>query len=304
MRVTRRALSTAIALALAPGGTGLGRAQVRDSAPAPAAPAAPTAPAASPTPSAAGDLTGARTRRVFPGAQPDGDAHWRLTREQALRIPGTRQERSIVIPGTRVSLSRALVVRAQGRRFDVLLWEGSRPEGSRDGGFMDEVAVLGVFPAGGTDPTDVAEVKSDRLTYFGAHPVLALGSGDDAFTLVNHHANAGQPYVDTALFHLREGRLRRIAQVLTMDEMSGCANAFREQLSWRTRAEGTGLPTVLATVELVRAPREFQESCGPRRAPERRERFEDAYRWDAVRDRYVRAAGTMGRLDRWNEARR
>lgn len=247
----------------------------------------------------------ARTQATFAEARTDSDG-WVLTRDKVLRMPGTTRERALLPAGTRLTLDAQWPVRADGVVYDVLLWHGVRPDlpdgSSPDGGFQQDVTVLAVFPAGQTAPQDVAEVQTDRLTFRGNPPLIALGS-EDAFTLVNHHANAGQPYAAESLFHLRGGRLRRIAEVATLGQLGGpCAQTFLERVGWAA-GPGANKPTVKVTVTLTHAPRETREQCTGKPAAERVEQFADEYRWDAARDRYVRVGGTLGALDKWNEAR-
>jgi hypothetical protein len=217
-------------------------------------------------------------------------------------MPGTTRERALLPAGTHLSSPRTRTVRAAGATYLVVLWDAERPSDDAAGGFGDGAAVLAVFPEGSRTPTDVAEVKTDQLTFFGDEPFVALGP-DEGFTIVNHHANAGQPYTDTGLFHVHHGRLRRIAAVLTLSTLSGCAAAFRESLRWRTEPTGGEYPRIVATVDLVRAPAEDQEGCDGPRAGERREHFDDTFEWDAAKQAYVRRGGTLDRLARWNESR-
>lgn len=245
-----------------------------------------------------------RPRQVFGAGQPGPDGAWTLARDKVLRLPGTSRERARLPAGTTLRLTRTLQVKEGGHLHEVLLWEGQRPGGEGDGGFGDEVAVLAVFAAGQAAPIDVAEVKTDRFTGFPNRPLLKLTALDDAFTLHNTHHNAGQPYTEASLFHLRQGRLRRIAVVDLLGEMSGCAKAFDESLEWLTEPDMAPLPIVVARVTLVHAPRASTGGCEGRLPPERREVFEDRWRWDSAKAQYLHQGGTLDRLDRWNDSRR
>jgi hypothetical protein len=221
---------------------------------------------------------------VFPGARADKDGALVLTRERILRQPGTSKERSVLPEGTRISLTKTIKVRAQSKTYEVQMWEGMRPESLDNGGFGDAVAVLAVLPEGAAAPTDVAEVKADRETYLDDKP-LPLGS-DDAFAVSNAHLNAGEDFHVVTLFHLRDGRLRRIA---TENEFSagGCAEPFVDRLRWRTGAQAGPLPNVIAEIETIHAPKEVTKDCEGRRPKERRTLARHVYRWDAGKDRYV-----------------
>ncbi len=253
---------------------------------------------------ATAEATTARAAAVFGPGRAGDDGQWTLATARRLRLPGTSRERADLPAGTRLWAAQALKVRERGAVHDVVMWRGERPDDTGDGGFMNEVAVLAVFAAGQTAPIDVAEVKTDRMTMFGAPPVVRLTPNDDAFTLLNHHANAGQPYTESSLFQLREGRLRRIASVDLLGELSGCAQAFDEIIDWRIEPAGRALPDIVAQVTLIHAPKDATEGCTPRPA-ERRETLADRWRWDAGAGRYQRQpGGSLARIERWNDQRR
>ncbi len=278
---------------------------------------APAAPAkAASAPNAAGataagfelpaSLIAARAQQVFGPLQPDSDGAAAMRETRRLRLPGTSRERADLPAGTRLRLSAAHRVRENGRPHDVMLWHGERPDHAEGGGgFQDEVAVLAVFRAGEAAPIDVAEVKTDRMTYFAEPAVRPLGAQDDAFDLVNHHANAGQPYAEHSLYHLRGGRLRRIVQVDLLGEFGGCAKSFEQTIAWRAEPDASQpLPRIVAEVTLQLAPRVHTEQCHPRPAP-RQQQYSARFRWDAAADRYrAEPGGTLDKLARWNESRR
>jgi len=89
--------------------------------------------------------------------------------------------------------------------------------------------VLAVFQQGSAEPQDVADVKGDTFCSFGEKPELSIGP-DDAFTIVNSHSNSNQGYLDTALFHVHQGRLRRIDSVFTLSVRGLCEKSFEETL--------------------------------------------------------------------------
>lgn len=264
-----------------------------------------TAEAAGAAPASPPALADARARQVFGALQRGDDSEWTMRDSRRLRLPGTSRERADLPAGTRLRLAAVHTVRERGTGHELMLWHGERPDGEADGGFLEQVAVLAVFRRGDPAPIDVAEVKTDRQTYF-AHPaVKPLGPDDDLFEIVNHHANAGQPYAEHSLYHLRQGRLRRIAQVDLLGELSGCAKAFEQWLRWRTEPDADRpLPRIVAEVELVHAPADMTEDCHPR-PRSRSERFQASFRWDPTGDRYRQEpGGTLDRLARWNDQRR
>jgi hypothetical protein len=238
-------------------------------------------------------------RRIFPGASLDQQGTLTLQQDKTLRIPGTTKRRAELPKGTTLSKPDApLFVRSQGRRFMLLTWDGHRPEPSDDGGQGEDVTVLAVFPEGSIEPTDVAEVKQDRVA--GPGGLVSLGD-EDAFTLQNSHTSASQGYTLTDLFHLRDGRLRRIVTgVYMLTNTYGCDESHDENLSWRTEPDGANPPRIIATVELIHAPKEFTADCAGKPKP-RTESFSNSYRWDAAKGQYRDEGGNLDRLYKWNE---
>ncbi|MDS4058414.1 MAG: hypothetical protein RKP73_07565 [Candidatus Contendobacter sp.] len=238
-------------------------------------------------------------RRIFLGAAKDEEENLALTQDKALRMPGTSKTRATLPKGTTLGSPESLDVRSEGKQFKLLLWEGTRPDGGEDGGFGESVAVLAVFPEGSIEPIDVAEIKQDRDTALGKR--INLGD-DDAFTVLNAHHNSNQGYAITDLFHLREGRLRHIANLFTLSSNCCCGESFKEELHWRVEPDGTNLPRIVATIELTQAPKEFTEGCDRKPKPQV-ESFKNVYRWDAMKQRYLHEGGNSSRLDKWNQQR-
>lgn len=223
-----------------------------------------------------------------------------LKEEKTLPIPGTSEDESVLPEGSTLEAPSALNIQSQGKSYVVFLWEGTRSQGDSDTSYAEKVSVLGVFPQNSSVPTDAADVKSDQLTFFGEGALLKLGS-DDAFTLINHHANAGQPYYANTLYHIFNGKLSRIAEIFTLGVMSGGADSFREELQWKVKPGSQGAhPDVIASVLLVHAPAEYQEE-GEEKQKETRETFEETYTWKNSKACYVDSGGNMDRLEAWNE---
>ena len=224
-------------------------------------------------------------RRIFPGGTLDGDT-FELTEDKILRMPGTSKDRADLPAGTTLQAPDSVTIRAQGRRYTLLMWDGERPTSSENGGFGDSIAVLAVFPEGSAEPTDVAEVRQDRETYLIAGGTPTLGP-DDTFTVVNTHLNAGEEFVITSLFHLRDRRLRRIAEVFTESAM-GCTGSVVETPSWKIGAvKGGEYPELISVVDVVKNPAAYTKDCEAPRPKERRLHYEDRYRWDALKKQYV-----------------
>jgi hypothetical protein len=211
-----------------------------------------------------------------------------LTRDRELRMPGTTKVRAELPKDTRLARETAIKVRAQGEVYEVQLWKGTRPDASGEGGFGESVAVLAVYPENAPAPTDVAEVQTDRESYLN-DKLVALG-GDDAFAVFNPHLNAGEDYNLTSLFHLRNGRLRRVDEIATYAaRAANCALSSRQALHWDVAASPTPMPPIVADVETVRAPAEIaKEDCPQRKVAERRTHERTTYRWNARQARYVK----------------
>jgi len=238
-------------------------------------------------------------KRIFPGATLDREDKLVLAGDKQLRMPGTSKDRAELPEGTTLSSPwYPLTVRSQGKTYTVLHWEGERQEHSDNGGWADGLAVVAVFAKDSIEPTDVAEVKQDRDTSLAG--LVNLGD-EDAFMVSSTHSNSAQGYALTDLFHLRDGRLRRIAAgIFTLSDNFGCAKSFDESLSWRTEPDGANPPQIIATVTLTHAPKEFTDGCKGRPQP-RVEVFENRYRWDPARNQYRDAGGNLDRLYKWNE---
>jgi hypothetical protein len=213
------------------------------------------------------------SRDIFPGAKLEPDGTVVLTQEKVLRIPGTSKERTVLAEGTRVAKQESIKVRAQGKMYDVEMWAG------------EDIGVLAVFPAGATAPTDVADVQTDRTPYLGTE-LISLG-GDDAFAVSNSHHNSGESFNQISLFHLRDGRLRRIAVVGANSAVGGCGKSYSDELHWLVEPQEGGLPTIIADVETTHSPKDFPEDCRGRRGKEWREHVRSWYVWDVAKDRYV-----------------
>ncbi|MGB0127908.1 MAG: hypothetical protein WBP72_09735, partial [Rhodocyclaceae bacterium] len=212
-----------------------------------------------------------------------------LTRDAVLRLPGTSKVRAELPAGTRLTRTASLRVRAQGKTHEVELWGGIRADSSGNGGFGESVAVLAVFPEGESAPSDVAEVQTDRETYL-RDKLVSLG-GDDAFEIVNAHLNAGEDHNQISLFHLRQGRLRRIGEInIGAQRGSNCQDAFRQRIHWVVEPKPGALPTIVADVETIHAPMEIvKEDCPDRKHRQSSSHARTTYRWDKARDRYVKA---------------
>jgi hypothetical protein len=252
------------------------------------------------TPVGSGDALAA-AQRLFGNKVDDSISDFVLQHEKVLRIPGTSKTRAVLPTGTRLSEPQAMTVRSQGKTFTLLLWTGERPEApaGNGGGFGDEVAVLAVFPEGSLEASDVAEVKGDRETSFHKGPTLG---DEDAFTVLNAHHNSSQGYLATDLFHLRDGRLRRIDSLFTLSANSGCEQpSFEETLRWRIEPDGVNPPRIVALRDLIHSPKSMQNEDCEHKPKTRVEHFQDSYRWDARQNRYQREGGNSGKLDKWNQ---
>lgn len=229
---------------------------------------------------------------VFPGARADGEGNglFVTTREQVLRQPGTR-ERATLPEGTRITELEAFTVRGEGRRSLVTLWNAAVSVGHPG----ETSWILAVFPEGAGEPTDVVSVQTDVFCDIDDGKLLALGP-DDGFFIRNHHNNSNQSYLDTGLFHVVDGRLRRVAEVFTLEARLDCAHTFFEALSWRVvpGADG-GRPRVGATVRV--SPR---TDCPGGKTVVRPREYKETYRWDPAGRQYRPEGRHFEGLDKFN----
>ena len=220
------------------------------------------------------------------------------TAERVLRRIGTR-ERTILPAGTPLPFFAAIRVRADGRRYEILMIEAESDATEVPGG---GAAAVASFPEGASEPQDVAEVKADRDCFFGGPPFLPLGP-DDGFTIVNHHQNSSQTYLITGLFRIQGGRFQRIDEIFTLSAIGLCENSLQEILTWRTAADGSSpYPRILAAVYVTEGPGEDEDpECRERGIKPRKTVFAETYRWDKARNRYAAIGKGFEALVRLNE---
>ena len=211
------------------------------------------------------------------------------TADKALRQPGTRQR--VTLPaGARIEAAEVLRVRGDGRRNLVILWEAAA-EMETPG----NATVLAVFPEGAVEPTDVVSVQTDTMCDTDDGRLLAVGP-DEAFFIRNGHNNSNQTYLDTGLFHIVDGRLRRIADVFTLAvRADDCRHSFAEALIWKvTPTAGAAYPAVTATVRLIP-----ETGC---RSASKPQAYAETYVWDAANKRFRPKGQGFARLDAFNQA--
>jgi len=215
--------------------------------------------------------------------------------ERVLRRPGTK-ERTVLPEGTKLNSFEAIRVRGDGRRYIVTFWTADDVKDIVGGG----AAILAVFPEGSSEPQDVAEVKSDRFCSI-EDSLFPIGP-DDAFTITNSHHNSSQGYLNTSLFHVHQGRLQRIAEVLTLRNNFTCKDSIEEQLTWRTEPDaGSPYPKVVATVKLTHGiSEEDGGDCPKGKAGFRKEEFSAIRRWDKAKKVFVLEGKGLDALERFN----
>lgn len=246
------------------------------------------------TPVAPGsNLTFARLgQAVFRGvARDEAAGGWAITTEKVLRQPATK-ERVTLPAGARIGSVEFFRVRGGGRTFLVTVWSVAA-QIEYPG---DRATVLAVFPDGAEEPTDVASVQTDVFCSVKYKELLDLGP-DQAFAVYNRHSNSNQSYMDSGLYHIVDGRLRRIASVFTLDVRMDCGNTFFEILRFGVSPRpGSDRPDVTATVAL--SPR---TDCPGGKTSIRPKTFRETYRFDPGQKRYLPLGKGFAALDAWNE---
>jgi hypothetical protein len=229
---------------------------------------------------------------LFKGATGNPDSGELTTVEdKVLRQPGTKAR--VTLPeGARIGSVAAFLVRGEGRRYLVTLWSAVADMGTPG----DGATILAIFPEGEREPTDVVSVQTDVFCDTGDGKFLSIGP-DDAFFIRNSHNNSNQSYLNTGLFHVVDGRLRRIAEVFTFDVRASCAHSFQETLDWRVEpVSGNPYPSITATVKLSPA-----DDCKTSKASPKPRVFTESYRYDAAGKRFVPQGKGFGVLDAFNE---
>lgn len=223
---------------------------------------------------------------------------WMTSAEKVLRRVGEK-ERTTIPAETIVSGFQGATIRGDGKRYLLLCWKAEGDFGGVPGG---GAFVVAVFPEGSARPTDVADVKGDRFCTLETDAVPALGP-DDAFAVTNTHGNSNQSYLTSELFHIRGGRLHRIASVSTLSVDGMCEKSFRERFAWGSEEDpGAPYPRVIATVTLERGPSENEgDGCPKSERPPHRESYSETTRWDKAKGRYGPPDRGLEKLDRFNQ---
>ena len=236
---------------------------------------------------------------VFKGVKEDSESNGRLTAsEKVLRRPGTK-DRTVLPEGTRLDSFEAIRVRGDGRRYIVMFWNAVSDATDVPGG---GAAILAVFPEGSAEPQDVADVKGDVFCSLGGGQLLPIGP-DDGFTIANSHHNSNQGYLNTTLFHIHEGRLRRVSEVFTLRLNVACEKSFDQKLAWRTEPDGDKpYPKVVAEVTLTMGiGKEEGGDCPKGKQGFRKQVFSQIYCWDKAKNLYVAEGKGFEALDRLNK---
>lgn len=229
---------------------------------------------------------------IFKGATTDAaSGQLKTVAEKLLRQPGTK-ERVTLPEGTPLGPVEVLTMRGDGRRYLVTLWTAEASVGYPG----DRATVLAVFPEGACEPTDVVSVQTDVFCDTGDGKLLSIGP-DDAFFIRNSHSNSNQSYLNTGLFHIVDGRLRRITEVFTFGVRSSCAHSYKETLDWRVEpVSGSPYPRITATVNLSPT-----DDCKTSKASPKPRIFTESYRYDAAGKRFVPQGKGFAVLDAFNE---
>lgn len=235
---------------------------------------------------------------IFLGATPGNDPNTLVTKsEKTLRQIGTK-DLTVLPAGTALTSFEVLRVRGDGRTYLVLLCGAETAATEIPGG---GAAILAVFPPGGAEPLDTADVKEDVWCAFGeGFEPLSLGP-DDAFTVTNGHSNSNQGYLQTALFHVHGGRLALIDSILTLSVHGAGENSFYEELAFRTEPDPSfAHRKVVATVTLIRG-EEYDAAGKMPSAGRPRKVYSQTYRWDKAKDAYVGVGPGFAVLDKFNQ---
>jgi hypothetical protein len=189
----------------------------------------------------------------------------------------------------------ALEIHAGGKDRLLLLFDLGQAQDSAEG-----YAPLALYDLGGEPKLlDVANVASDRSTYFRDPGKFAIGAGDDAVTTMSMHFNSNQTYMTTDLITVQDDRLALVDSIFTLDEQS-CAYERTQQLSF---SSGTGdtYPPIIATVTDATEP--TAEACDEVLPARATKNIVVTYRWDVGKARYMPDSDAFMKLANEDEKR-
>lgn len=235
--------------------------------------------------------------KALRGVRVDAKSGERLTARELVLRRIEEEERTVVPEGSPVSSVEAVWARGDGKRYVVLLIGVKSDEIPVPGG---GATLLAAFPEGSAEPQDVADVKEDVFCSFDEPATIALGPDDGVLVSSSHH-NSSQGYQQSALYHVKGGRLRKVDSIFTLRARGACGSSFEEELTWKAQPEkGTPYPTVVASVTLTPTKAEPEEQCEGTENPIGPETFSAIYRFDDATGRYELAGGNMEKLERFN----
>lgn len=235
--------------------------------------------------------------KALRGLDEDAATGARTTKKELVLRRIGETERTVVPAGSPVASVEAIDVRGDGARWVVLLVGVESADGDIPGG---GAAVLAAFPAGRTEPQDVADVKEDIFASFAEPETIALGP-DDAFLVRSSHHNSSQGYAITALHQIEGGRLRRVDSIFTLRSRDACGGGFEQTLGWAVKKERGEHPALVATVTLAPIERDAAAECEEGAVAVERRSFMAVYRYDAATKRYARSGGDIDELEQFNE---
>jgi hypothetical protein len=165
--------------------------------------------------------------------------------------------------------------------------------------FPGEAMLVAVFDAT-PKLLDVVDVQEDRESDVAwGEPTSNIGPRARAIVAVSSHHNSSQNYESQTMLYVHDGRLK-VAASLSLLSWRSCEEEVTEEASFRVRPRrGSPFGDVVATVEVTRRQARDCDLAGSRASVRR---YGELYRWRGPKAGYVDAGGTIGEVDRLNEA--
>jgi hypothetical protein len=167
--------------------------------------------------------------------------------------------------------------------------------------FPGEAMLVAVFDAGPRPRLlDVVDVQEDRESDVAwGEPTSNIGPRARAIVAVSSHHNSSQNYESQTMLYVHDGRLK-VAASLSLLSWRSCEEEVTEEASFRVRPRrGSPFGDVVATVEVTRRQARDCDLAGSRASVRR---YRELYSWRGPKAGYVDAGGTIGEVDKLNEA--
>ena len=157
----------------------------------------------------------------------------------------------------------------------------------------DWFAILAAFDNAKTPKLlDYANIAADQYNGYYDPTVLKLAGGNDAVLVTSTHSNSNEAYAITSAITLHNGRLLPALTLFTISDHA-CRYARAQDLSFK--AHGSDI-----VAEVVETSQPLEDDCGDDDPEVKfgKHVYRDTWRWNPRKQRYVRTAGAIARLEK------